>query len=112
MNQKADTLALLLHTNNFITSNYIGRKLVMRSGGNVDNVTAVRNTKSRFDFFNDFYSLDELTNFNNFIVNYSTGQDNILSREFNYFNHLGIIQKWMTYFINFLYLFFILFKVG
>ena len=103
MNQKADTLALLLHTNNFITSNYIGRKLVMRSGGNVDNVTAVRNTKSRFDFFNDFYSLDELTNFNNFIVNYSTGQDNILSREFNYFNHLGIIQKWMTYFINFLY---------
>ena len=103
MNQKADTLALLLHTNNFITSNYIGRKIVMRSGGNVDNVTAVRNTKSRFDFFNDFYSLDELTNFNNFIVNYSSGQDNILSREFNYFNHLGIIQKWMTYFINFLY---------
>ena len=103
MNQKADTLALLLHTNNFITSNYIGRKMVMRSGGNADNMTAVRNTKSRFDFFNDFYSLDELTNFNNFIVNYSTGQDDILSREFNFFNHLGIIQKWMTYFINFLY---------
>ena len=103
MNQKADTLALLLHTNNFITSNYIGRKMVTRSMGNGDNVTAIRNTKSRFDFFNDFYSLDELTNFNNFIINYSSGQDNILSREFNYFNHLGIVQKWMTYFINFLY---------
>lgn len=103
MNQKADTLALLLHTNNFITSNYIGRKTVTRSMGNVDNVTTIRNTKSRFDFFNDFYSLDELTNFNNFIINYSTGQDNILSREFNYFNHLGIIQKWLTYFMNFLY---------
>ena len=103
MNQKADTLALLLHTNNFITSNYIGRKTVTRSMGNIDNVTTIRNTKSRFDFFNDFYSLDELTNFNNFIINYSTGQDNILSREFNYFNHLGIIQKWLTYFMNFLY---------
>ena len=103
MNQKADTLALLLHTNNFITSNYIGRKMIVRAGGNVDNMTAVRNNKSRFDFFNDFYSLDELTNFNNFIINYSTGQDDILSREFNYFNHLGIIQKWMTYFMNFLY---------
>ena len=103
MNQKADTLALLLHTNNFITSNYIGRKMVSRVAGNADNLTAVRNTKSRFDFFNDFYSLDELTNFNNFISNYCSGQDNILSREFNYFNHLGIIQKWMTYFSNFLY---------
>ena len=103
MNQKADTLALLLHTNNFITSNYIGRKIVMRSGVNIDSVTAVRNTKSRFDFFNDFYSLDELTNFNNFIASYSSGQDNILFREFNYFNHLGIIQKWLNYFINFLY---------
>ena len=103
MNQKADTLALLLHTNTFITSNYIGRKTIIRSGGNADNVTTIRNTKSRFDFFNDFYSLDELTNFNNFIINYCLGQDNILSREFNYFNHLGIIQKWMTYFMNFLY---------
>ena len=77
--------------------------MVMRSGGNADSMTAVRNTKSRFDFFNDFYSLDELTNFNNFIINYSSGQDDILSREFNYFNHLGIIQKWMTYFMNYLY---------
>ena len=103
MNQKADTLALLLHTNNFITSNYIGRKIVTRTGGNADSLTAVRNTKSRFDFFNDFYSLDELNNFNNFISNYCSGQDNILSREFNYFNHLGIIQKWLTYFSNYLY---------
>ena len=103
MNQKADTLALLLHSNNFITSNYIGRKTLPKSMGNSDNVTSTRNTKSRFDFFNDFYSLDELNNFNNFIISSLSGKDNKLSREYNYFNHMGIVQKWLTYFINYLY---------
>ena len=100
LNYKAESLGLLLHTNSFITSNYIGRKMASKS---VNNFNTVRNVKSRFDFFNDFYSLDELNNFNNFIIKFSTGEDNILLREFSYFNNLGVIQKWIIYFINFLY---------
>ena len=103
INYKAESLGLLLHTNSFISSNYIGIKTVSKSGGNINNFSTVRNTSSRFDFFNDFYSLDELNNFNNFIIKFSTGQDNILLREFSYFNHLGVVQKWIIYFINFLY---------
>ena len=103
INYKAETLGILLHTNSFISSNYIGRKIVPKTVGNINSYTTVRNTKSRFDFFNDFYSLDELSNFNNFIINFSSGQDNILLREFSYFNHLGVVQKWMIYFINFLF---------
>ena len=103
INYKAETLGLLLHTNSFITSNYIGRKTLSKTSGNINNFTTIRNKESNFDFFNDFYSLDELNNFNNFIIKFSTGQDNVLLREFNYFNHLGVVQKWMIYFINFLY---------
>ena len=103
INYKAETLGMLFHTNNFISSNYIGRKTVSKSVGNINSYTTVRNKNSRFDFFNDFYSLDELNNFNNFIIKFSTGEDNILLREFSYFNHLGVVQKWMIYFINFLF---------
>ena len=103
INYKAETLGLLLHTNSFLTSNYIGAISIPKSSGKNNNFNNVRDIKSRFDFFNDFYSLDELNNFNNFIIKYTTGQDHILSREYSYFNHLGIVQKWMIYFINFLY---------
>ena len=103
INYKAETLGMLLHTNNFISSNYIGRKTVSKSVGNINSYTTVRNKNSRFDFFNDFYSLDELNNFNNFIIKYSTGEDNILLREFSYFNHLGVVQKWIIYLVNYLF---------
>ena len=107
INYKAETLGMLLHTNSFITSNYIGRKTSPKSGINVNHFSTVKKDNKDdeiiFDFFNDFYSLDELNHFNNFIIKFSTGQDNILLREFSYFNHLGVVQKWIIYFINFLY---------
>ena len=103
INYKAETLGLLLHTNSFISSNYIGRKTLSKTGGHIDSLTTIRNTKSRFDFFNDFYSLDEFSNFNNLIINFTSGQENVLLREFSYYNHLGVIQKWMIYLCNFLH---------
>ena len=56
-----------------------------------------------FDFFSEFYSIDEFQRFNE--VNKSLIQDDDINliNEFSYLNNVGILQKWIIYFTNYLY---------
>lgn len=59
----------------------------------------------KFDFFNDFYPLEDMQNYHDINNYYFRGDEEILINEYNYMNNLGIIQKWLLLFSNFCYFF-------
>lgn len=59
----------------------------------------------KFDFFNDFFPLEDMQNYHEINNYYFRGDEEILINEYNYMNNLGIIQKWLLLFSNFCYFF-------
>ena len=59
----------------------------------------------KFDFFNDFFPLEDMQNYHDINNNYFKGDEEILINEYNYMNNLGVIQKWLLLFSNFCYFF-------
>jgi hypothetical protein len=61
----------------------------------------------KFDFFSEFYSLEELHSFVETNELYCKGEEELLVNEYEYINHVGIIQKWILLFTSgfFQYLF-------
>lgn len=57
----------------------------------------------KFDFFADFYGLDDLQNFTELNEIYCRGDEESLVNEYNYINHVGVVQKWILFFTNFFY---------
>ena len=94
MNQRAELLSFLLKNNtNCLT---ISRK-------NPYPNHKPSEFKPRIEFFTDFYSLDELQNFNPKNETYCNGDEDTLISEYNYMNNIGMIQKWILLFTNGLY---------
>ena len=94
MNQRAELLSFLLKNNtNCLT---ISRK-------NPYPKHKPSEFKPRIEFFTDFYSLDELQNFNPKNETYCNGDEDTLISEYNYMNNIGMIQKWILLFTNGLY---------
>ena len=56
-----------------------------------------------FKFFKDFYIGDEFGQFNNLTGTYCKGEEDTLINGYGFMNHVGIIQKWILFFINFFY---------
>jgi len=59
----------------------------------------------KFDFFNDFFPLEDMQNYYEINNYYFRGDEEVLINEYNYMNNLGIIQKWLLLFSNFCYFF-------
>jgi len=59
----------------------------------------------KFDFFNDFFPLEDMQNYQDINNYYFKGDEEILINEYNYMNNLGIIQKWLLLLSNFCYFF-------
>ena len=56
-----------------------------------------------FDFFKEFYIGDDLTTFTDLNEIYCRGDEENLINEYGYMNNIGIVQKWMLFFVNFFY---------
>ena len=56
-----------------------------------------------FMFFKDFYIGDEFGQFNDLTGKYCEGEEDTLINEYGFMNHVGIIQKWILFFVNFFY---------
>lgn len=57
----------------------------------------------KLNFFKCFYTFDELHNFTELNETYCRGDDEALINEYGYANNLGVIQKWILFFVNFFY---------
>lgn len=66
-------------------------------------ITPVEREDLNFDFFSEFYSIDEFINFNETNKNYIKNEEMESINDFNYLNNVGILQKWIIYFTNYLY---------
>lgn len=56
-----------------------------------------------FEFFKEFYMGDDLVNFNDLNEIYCKGDEENLINEYGYMNNIGIVQKWMLFFVNYFY---------
>ena len=59
----------------------------------------------KFDFFSEFYSLEELQSFMETNELYCRGEEEMLITEYEYINHVGILQKWIIFFTSGLFQF-------
>jgi len=59
----------------------------------------------KFEFFNDFFPLEDMQNYHDINNYYFRGDEEVLINEYNYMNNLGIIQKWLLLYSNFCYFF-------
>ncbi len=66
-------------------------------------ITKTERDDLNFDFFNEFYSIDEFNNFNDTSDNYCKNDEFTLISDYNYLNNIGILQKWTVLFTNGLY---------
>ena len=66
-------------------------------------ITPIEREDLNFDFFSEFYSIDEFQNFNETNKNYIKNDETELISDFNYLNNVGVLQKWIIYFTNYLY---------
>ena len=56
-----------------------------------------------FSFFKDFYIGDELGQYNDLTEIYCRGDEEMLINEYGFMNNIGVIQKWILFFVNFFY---------
>ena len=63
-------------------------------------ITKTERDDLNFDFFNEFYSIDEFNNFNDTTENYCKNDEFTLISDYNYLNNIGILQKWTVLFAN------------
>ena len=66
-------------------------------------ITKTERDDLNFEFFNEFYSIDEFNNFNDTTENYCKNEELTLIRDYNYLNNIGILQKWTVFFTNSLF---------
>ena len=66
-------------------------------------ITKTERDDINFDFFAEFYSIDDFMSFNEPMDNFCKMDDLYLLSEFNYLNNTGMLQKWVIFMTNYLY---------
>ena len=66
-------------------------------------ITKTERDDINFDFFAEFYTIDDFTSFTEPSENFCKMDDLYLLSEFNYLNNTGMLQKWVIFMTNYLY---------
>ena len=66
-------------------------------------ITKTEREDINFDFFAEFYTIDDFAAYTEPTENFCKNDDLNLLSEFNYLNNTGILQKWVIYMTNYLY---------
>ena len=66
-------------------------------------ITKTERDDINFDFFAEFYTIDDFTSFTEPTENFCKTDDLYLLSEFNYLNNTGMLQKWVIFMTNYLY---------
>ena len=66
-------------------------------------ITKTERDDISFEFFVEFYAIDDFTSFMEPTENFCKTDDLYLLSEFNYFNNTGMLQKWVIFMTNCLY---------
>ena len=66
-------------------------------------ITKTERDDINFDFFAEFYTIDDFTSFTEPTDNFCKTDDLYLLSEFNYLNNTGMLQKWVIFMTNYLY---------
>ena len=66
-------------------------------------ITKTERDDINFDFFAEFYTIDDFTSFTEPSENFCKMDDLYLLSEFNYLNNTGMLQKWVIFMSNYLY---------
>ena len=66
-------------------------------------ITKTERDDISFDFFAEFYTIDDFTSFTEPTENFCKTDDLYLLSEFNYLNNTGMLQKWVIFMTNYLY---------
>ena len=66
-------------------------------------ITKTERDDINFDFFAEFYTIDDFTSFTEPTENFCKTDDLYLLSEFNYLNNTGILQKWVILMTNYLH---------
>ena len=66
-------------------------------------ITKTEREDINFDFFAEFYTIDDFVAYSEPTENFCKNDDLALLSEFNYLNNTGILQKWVIFMTNYLY---------
>ena len=66
-------------------------------------ITKTERDDINFDFFAEFYTIDDFVSFTEPTENFCKTDDLYLLSEFNYLNNTGMLQKWVILMTNYLY---------
>ena len=66
-------------------------------------ITKTEREDLNFDFFAEFYSIDDFISYIEPTQNFCKNDDLALLSEFNYLNNTGILQKWIIFMTNYLF---------
>ena len=66
-------------------------------------ITKTERDDINFDFFAEFYTIDDFISFTEPTENFCKTDDLYLLSEFNYLNNTGILQKWVILMTNYLH---------
>ena len=66
-------------------------------------ITKTEREDINFDFFAEFYTIDDFVAFSEPTENFCKNDDLALLSEFNYLNNTGVLQKWVIFMTNYLY---------